>query len=385
VKFCLVTETYLPHVNGVARTVSALQNSLLELGHHVQLIRPRFGTHDHPCKKQRLEELLISGPSSINFLNLPISAPASSAALRMLWIEGRPDLVHLATEGPLGFSALRIAHQLEIPVTSDFRTNAHLYVRHHGLGFFSRLVLDYLRYFHNRTLITTVPTVGLRNFLSSSGFRNLKILGRGIDTQVYSPCHRSDALRKAWGASKDDFVLLFVGRLIPEKNLVLLANAYQAVLHRDRSVKLVVVGDGPGRNYLQSALPTAILCGNRFGADLAEHYASADLFLFPSLTDTFGNVVLEALASGLPVVAFNEGAASVHVTDLINGRLCSDHQNDFIVALLSLYRLYVEDIAGFRCFSKAARLSVLSAGWPSIANQFVSLAEEAIHAHSQVL
>ena len=150
-KFCLVTETYLPHVNGVARTVSALQNSLLELGHHVQLIRPRFGTHDHPCKKQRLEELLISGPSSINFLNLPISAPASSAALRMLWIEGRPDLVHLATEGPLGFSALRIAQQLEIPVTSDFRTNAHLYVRHHGLGFFSRLVLGYLRYFHNRT------------------------------------------------------------------------------------------------------------------------------------------------------------------------------------------------------------------------------------------
>jgi glycosyltransferase involved in cell wall biosynthesis len=188
----------------------------------------------------------------------------------------------------------------------------------------------------------------------------------------------------AWGASKDDFVLLFVGRLIPEKNLVLLVNAYQAVLRRDRSVKLVVVGDGPGRSYLQSALPTAIFCGNRFGADLAEHYASADLFLFPSLTDTFGNVVLEALASGLPVVAFNEGAASIHVTDLINGRLCSVQQNEFIDALFSFYRLYVEDMAGFRRFSKAARLSVLSAGWPSIANQFVSLAEEAMHTHSQV-
>jgi glycosyltransferase involved in cell wall biosynthesis len=261
VKFCLVTETYPPHVNGVARTVSALQNSLLELGHHVQLIRPRFGTLDHPRKMHRLEEILTSGPSSINFLNLPISAP-SSAALRMLWIERRPDLIHLATEGPLGFSALRTAHQLEIPVTSDFRTNAHLYVRHHGLGILSRLVLDYLRYFHNRTLITTVPTEGLRSYLSDSGFSNLKVLGRGIDAQAYSPCHRSDALRMAWGASKDDFVLLFVGRLIPEKNLVLLANAYQAVLRRDRSVKLVVVGDGPGRDYLQSALPTAI---NRAG------------------------------------------------------------------------------------------------------------------------
>lgn len=383
-KFCLVTETYPPHVNGVASTVSSLQNSLLGLGHHVQLVRPRFGTRDHPCNKKRLEEFLSSGPSSISFLNLPISAPAS-AALRMLWTERRPDLVHLATEGPLGFSALRTARQLGIPVTSDFRTNAHLYVRHHGLGFFSRFVLDYLRYFHNRTLFTTVPTEGLRSYLSSSGFCNLKILGRGIDTHAYSPCYRSDALRKAWGASKDDLVLLFVGRLIPEKNLILLASAYQAVLRRDRSVKLVVVGDGPGRSYLQTALPSAILCGNRFGADLAEHYASADLFLFPSLTDTFGNVVLEALASGLPVIAFDEGAASTYVTNLLNGRLCSDCPMDFIDAVLSLHRLYVEDMAGFRRLSKAARLSVMSAGWPSIANQFVSLAKDAIRTHPQVL
>jgi len=380
-RISLVTETFLPQINGVAKTVAALKHHLVLLGHDVQLVRPRQGHDDYSRKDQGLDEFITFGPSSTSILNIPISAPATFSLFR-LWSLRKPDLVHIATEGPLGLSALTVARKLGIPVTSDFRTNTHLYVHHHGLSWISRPLLSYLRFFHNRTSMTTVPTEGLLAFLSSNGFKNLMILGRGVDSELFNPANRSDFLRTSWGARDDDFVLLFVGRLIPEKNLSLLVKAYQALLMIDKRIKLVIVGDGPDRRYLNDEAPSAILCGNLTGIALTQHYASSDLLLFPSRTDTFGNVVIEALASAVPVMAFNDAAASIYIKNFANGYLCDGVDQAFLAGVVAMHYLFRSDRAQYDDIRQAARQTTLSQGWPSIAQQFATMASGVIDSNS---
>ena len=245
----------------------------------------------------------------------------SKRALVHLWSLRRPDVVHIATEGPLGWSALQAALHLKLPVSSDFRTNFHAYSKHYGMGWLHKPIMAYLRKFHNRAQCTMVPTEALRRELSASGFLRLKVVTRGVDTQSFNPARRSDALRREWGAGSDDLVVLCVGRLAPEKNLGVLLTAFAAIRQRDLRARLVIVGDGPLRAELQARCPNAVFAGQRTGDDLATHYASADLFLFPSLTETFGNVTTEAMASGLAVVAFNEAAAAQLIRPGLNGML----------------------------------------------------------------
>lgn len=382
-KISVVTETFRPQANGVATTVASLLACLAELGHDIQLIRPRLGIRDLNAEPLGYEEFLITGPNSTSLLNLPMAAPAPRA-LRRLWTQSRPDVVHIATEGPLGFSALYVARQLQIPVTSDFRTNAHLYVHHHGLRFLSRPLLAYLRFFHNRTLITTVPSENLYTTLSNRGFRNLSLLRRGVNSGQFNPCWRSASLRASWGANPDDLVLLSVGRLIPEKNLEILVDAYHALLRIDQHVKLVVVGDGSRRDYLQALASSAIFCGNLSGHDLSTHYASADLFLFPSRTDTFGNVVLEALASGLPVIAFNEAAASSYILNLKNGWLAEEKDQEFLAGVMRMHQIFRSDPSLYRTLREEARRVSLDEDWLAIARQFVLLVNRATkHSHTR--
>ena len=150
-------------------------------------------------------------------------------ALEQLWTYRRPDVVHIVTEGPLGWSALQAALKLRIPAVSDFRTNFHAYSRHYGIGWLSKPILAYLRKFHNRTLCTMVPTEAMRADLAARGFCRLRVVARGVDTALFDPARRSEALRASWGARAADPVLLHVGRLAPEKNLSALLAAFDAV------------------------------------------------------------------------------------------------------------------------------------------------------------
>jgi glycosyltransferase involved in cell wall biosynthesis len=335
-RIALVTETWPPEVNGVAMTVARLAEGLRERNHALQVVRPRQTRADAGADATGFHEVLLRGLPIPRYPHLKMGLP-SKRRLIELWSLQRPDVVHIATEGPLGWSALQAAIVLKLPVVSDFRTNFHAYSQHYGIGWLKKPIVGYLRKFHNRTHCTMVPTEALRRDLAAAGFDNLRVVARGVDTRSFSPLKRSEALRAAWGADEATRVLTCVGRLAPEKNLGLLVEAFRAMRAIDPALKLVLVGDGPARTTLQAACPEAVFAGLRSGEDLAAHYASADLFLFPSLTETFGNVVTEAMASGLAVLAFDCAAAGQLILDGDNGIVVPpDRPEAFIAAACRL-------------------------------------------------
>src|SRR6267378_1406329 len=174
---------------------------------------------------------------------------------------------------------------------------------------FAGSVTRYLRALHNRADCTLVPTAQMRANLEALAFERVAVVGRGVDTKLFNPARRSERLRAAWGCSGSETVALHVGRIAPEKNLGLFVDAVSGMQAIDPKVRVVLVGDGPQGPALRKRHPEFVFAGMRTGQDLAEHYASADVFLFPSTTETFGNVTLEAMASGLAVVAYDYAAA----------------------------------------------------------------------------
>jgi glycosyltransferase involved in cell wall biosynthesis len=338
-----------------------LARGLAARGHDLQLLRPRRDRDDAP-REAGMEEHLLPGLPIPRYSELRMGLPARRR-LRALWRETRPDIVHIATEGPLGWSALRAARELGIPVSSEFRTNFHMYSAHYGIGWLQPTVTRYLRWFHNTASVTMVPTEGMRAELAALGFERLCVVGRGVDAERFDPRHRSAALRDLWGAGEHDPVLLCVGRLAAEKNLDLLLDAWRAAKASMPTARLVLVGDGPMRAQLEQQHPDVIFAGQRTGEDLAAHYASADLFVFPSLSETWGNVVTEAMASGLPVIAWNRAAAAELLRTGENGALleCGD-LTGFRDAVLRL----AQDPLALRRMGASARASALDVGWDGI-------------------
>jgi glycosyltransferase involved in cell wall biosynthesis len=376
-RIALVTETYPPEVNGVALTVARTAEGLRQRGHELQLLRPRQPADAADPARSPQREVLLRGAPIPCYPNLRLGLPAGRE-LRTLWRQRRPDLVHIATEGPLGWSALRAARELGIAVTSDFRTNFQAYSGHYRLGWLGGAIAAYLRRFHNHTGCTMVPTEALRSELQAAGFERVVVVARGVDTQLFDPARRSDALRRQWGAAADHGVVLYVGRLAAEKNLDVLLQAYAAMRQINPSLRLVLVGDGPLRQKLAERCPEAVFAGQRSGTDLAAHYASADLFLFPSLTETFGNVTPEAMASGLPVLAFDHAAAGQLIEHGENGWLAQGA--DFGV-LVQLARSLAHEPVALRRAGAAARRSALDLGWDGIVRQVETVFVSALIAH----
>ncbi|MBX3734808.1 MAG: glycosyltransferase family 1 protein [Verrucomicrobiae bacterium] len=307
-RIAVVTETYPPEVNGVALSLARLVAELLKRGHSIPLIRPR--QRQEPALPDSVPAVVLTRGIPIpGYPDLRMGLPARRRLLS-LWTRRRPDIVHVATEGPLGWSAVRAAAGLGIPVVSEFRTNFHTYSRHYGIGALRRLIAAWLRHFHNRTVRTMVPTRALAADLARDGFHNLTVVGRGVDAARFSPDFRCGSLRRSWGVDGDAPVALYVGRIAAEKNLEVLVAAWNAIRRENPRWRLVVVGDGPARRDLEQWCPGAWFAGMRGGRELAAHFASSDLLLFPSLTETFGNVVPEAMASGLGVLAFDHAAAA---------------------------------------------------------------------------
>jgi glycosyltransferase involved in cell wall biosynthesis len=377
VRIAYVTETYPPELNGVSLTVERMVAHLRQRGHQVELIRPR---QRGEAARDTASELLTAGCPLPMYPDLRFGI-AGTRRLRQRFARTQPQLVHVATEGLLGFAAVAAARALAIPVSSDFRTNFHQYSRYYGLGMLAPLVLAYLRGFHNRTHATFVPTRSLRDTLRQAGFERLRVVGRGVDADLFSPQRRSAALRERWGAG-DGPVLLYVGRLAAEKNVALTLAAFEAVRTRKPGTRLVMVGDGPLRGQLQARHPEVIYAGIQRGERLAAHYASADVFVFPSLSETFGNVTLEALASGLPVVAFDAAAAAEHVRDGMSGLLVpAGAQRAFIAATCSLSWQH----AHLGALRAHARQAALQAGWPEVLGRFEAHLADTVAAHASAV
>ena len=372
-RLAIVTETYPPEVNGVALTLSRFVDGLRERNHEIQLIRPRQDQAEQAAQGIGFNEVLTGGMPIPRYPDLKMGLPAKRALIKQ-WLLRRPDLVHIVTEGPLGWSALQAARKLKIPVCSDFRTNFHSYSQHYGIGWLKKSIVGYLRKFHNRTLLTMVPTEHMRAELAATGFSNLRVVARGVDTELFKPARRSETLRRAWGVSADTLVVLYVGRLAAEKNMAALVAAYTAIRQQLPGARLVMVGEGPEAKTLRSYLPDAIFAGARRGEELATHYASGDMFLFPSLTETFGNVTLEAMASGLPLVAYNYAAAAQHVQHGNNGQLAAfGSTDDFTTLAVALAVMHSDELSLFKAMGRKARLTTESLDWKYVVEQLEAL------------
>ncbi|MGV6810017.1 MAG: glycosyltransferase family 4 protein [bacterium] len=314
-RLAVVTETWYPDINGVAHSLQRILCGLLDLGVKVDLY---YVEHDHAEVDSRITYFPQKGFHLPFYHEVQIGFP-STRHLQKQWQQHRPDIVQIVTEGLLGYSAMRAANQLAIPVVSDYRTNFQQYSRSYHLGLFEPLVFTYLRHLHNKTQVTLVPTAQLSKELSKLGFNNVQVMARGIDTQAFNPCHRSAALRTRWGIADEGLVVLYVGRLAPEKNLTLAVKAFRAIQMLEVKTQFVLVGDGPIRKTLAQENPDFIFCGVQRGQALHTHYASGDIFLSPSTTETFGNTILEAMASALAVVSYDYAAAHEHIISGENG------------------------------------------------------------------
>lgn len=319
-KLVLVTETWPPEINGVAMTLSRLVKGLVHRRWQVTLVRPRQRGEGKLVTDRMIEHMLVPGFPIPGYSSLRVGAPMYEK-LRHEWKYNRPHVVHVATEGPLGWAALKAARRLGIPVSSSFHTNFHRYCRHYRMGWLGGLVSRHLRQFHNQCALTMVPNSVLARMLEEDRYRNVVILGRGVDTTLFSPSRRSEALRAGWKLSEDSPAVLYVGRMAAEKNLQLVVKAFEAIRQQVPGARMIWVGDGPELKRLRRQHPDHVFCGSQVDEALAAHYASADLFLFPSMTETFGNVVPEAMASGLAVVAYDYAAASLFIRHRKNGEL----------------------------------------------------------------
>jgi glycosyltransferase involved in cell wall biosynthesis len=366
VKITFVTETFPPEINGVAMTFGVVARELGRRRHEVTVYRPRRSDLPNPGAQSDFREVPMPGLPIPGYPLLRLGLPAGRR-LKRLWRADRPDIVHVTTEGPLGASAISAARRLGIPVTSSFHTNFHSYARLYGCAPLRGTALAWLRHVHNRTQLTFTPTEELRGELGGLGFRNLTVFSRGVDTRQFGPERRSFALRSSWGVSPDDPVVLHVGRLAVEKNYPLLFRAFAAMRAAQPNCRCVLVGDGPLRSTLERKHPECIFTGFIPRDELARHCASADIYIHASLTETFGNVLTEAMASGLAAASFDYAAGRQFIRSEENGLAVPVDQPEALIA--AAVRLATDGELRRR-LRRAARTTLEAQSWENVVVQF---------------
>jgi glycosyltransferase involved in cell wall biosynthesis len=333
---------------------------LSEAGDRVQLVLPDYGAAAEHEPTHRVRSITLPFYKELH-LPVPPFGTAHRAIDRF-----RPELIHIATEATLGLSVLRHALRRAIPVVSSFHTNFDQYSDHYGVGWARGTIWRYLRWYHNRTKETYVPSRPTIAALEAKGFERLVLWPRGVDGRQFRPDRPGrDVVRRALGFGPDDAVIGYVGRIAVEKNVTFLADALARVAAERPGARFLFVGDGPARPEVERRMgPQARFVGYRRGDDLADHYAAADLFAFSSVTETFGNVVLEALASGLPVVALRAGGIGDIVQPGVNGLLLDPKTtpDPFARAVMTL----VDDVELRRRYADSARAHALSQTWDAI-------------------
>lgn len=357
-RVAIFTDNDFEKVNGVTTTLTAvLRNAPADLALRV-------------CTASRL------GADLPDYLALPswgVGIPFY-AEMKMYWpryrslvrrlTRDRVQLVHLTTPGPLGLAAVAAAKRLGVPLVGSFHTDLATYTRllsgRRSLGAFME---RYMRWLYGHCERVLVPSQATRALLTRAGTPadRLGVWGRGVDVDAFSPRWRSADLRRQWGVPADVPVLLYVGRVSEEKGVRCLPGLHDALMRRGVRHRLVVVGDGPLRAEIVRACPSAICPGTLGREAIAAAYASADLFVFPSQTDTAGNVVLEAQASGLPVVVSSRGGPREQMVPGVSGVVCGDTPAEWTATLERLLRDGDEraEMGG------AARRHALSRSWPA--------------------
>ena len=331
-RIALVTDTYTPQVNGVTTVVVRIANALREFGHKVAIVAPRYPAHDASEAELRIPSVAFPPYPAIR-----LSRPEFRTVERFL-DSFEPEVVHVATEGPLGLTGRRYALRRRVPLVTSYHTNFPQYARHYGAGIIEPLVWRWLRWFHRPAVLTQTPGEAVAEELLRRGIGRPVVWGRGVDTTLFCPQRRSAGWRRWLAGGDDTAVILHVGRLAPEKNIDVLAEAW-SVAHREigQRATFVLAGEGPEQRRLLARLPWVRQLGFLDRNRLAAVYASADICVLPSRTETCGLVALEAMASGLAVVAANAGGFRESITHRQTGILVApDDVTGFAAELLAL-------------------------------------------------
>lgn len=359
-RLLVITDTYPPDINGVSRTLFTLANGLAARGHEVEIVTTQAASEPEALKRHVVLACPLLGYPGLRF---GLSTPGR---MRAMFESFQPDALYVATETPLGIASIWAARQMRIPVVSGFHTNFHSYLENYHLPGLESAAQKLLSYIHNLTARTLTPSADSAAMLERWGIHSVGILGRGVDTDLFSPARRSTALRAEWGADEKTPVALYVGRVAAEKNLALLMKAFAAFREKHPGAPCVVVGDGPKLKALRSEHPDYLYLGAKTGTELADCYASADVFVFPSISETFGNVVLEAMSSGLLPVAYDYAAPRLVIRQGVNGWLAAfDQEADFLTQTRQAAMTWHEPAP-----REAARAAAGDLGWRRVIEQF---------------
>ena len=332
----MVTDTYLPQVNGVTTVVHRIAQAVRAAGHAVALVAPRY-PHGSDGDGGGGNELRVPSLPFPPYPSIRLSSPFQRHVAHFL-DRFAPDLIHAATEGPLGVSARRYALAHDLPLVTSFHTDFPRYARDYGVGALAPLVWRWLVHFHRPARLIHTPGVAVRDELVRRGLSNTVVWGRGVDTRHFRPDRRTVGWRRWLAGADDTVIVLHVGRLAPEKNLRVLVDSWNRARRcLGTRATFVIAGEGPESTAVATHAPFVRQLGFIDRDSLAGLYASADLCVLPSRTETCGLVALEAMASGLPVIAANAAGLAESVCHDENGLLV--HPGDargFSHAIVSL-------------------------------------------------
>ncbi len=374
-KIAFFTDTFTPQINGVTKTLDRLKNYLDEKKIEYIFFAPENHEYDN------ISENNVCRLFSINFFMYPelkFAIPNMIKIKKQLH-KFKPDLIHVITPFNIGLSGLIYARRNNIPLVASFHTNFHNYLNYYNLKFLEKPLLGFLRWFHNQASVNYCPSRGTFEELKKKEIDNLQIWGRGIDKNKYSPDYYDSSIIKKYNLD-NKIVLLYVGRIAPEKNLELLIKSIKILnkKYHDK-ISLLITGSGPSLKEMKKMAPDNVLfTGYLKGKRLSSIYATSDIFVFPSITETYGNVILEAMSSGLPVVGINQGGVKENLIEGLNGLACQ--KNNLLCFSTKIERL-INDGELRQKLSKNARQYAINKSWKAELSNLILSYYEVIEKH----
>lgn len=380
-KIAIFTDTFTPQINGVTNTLTKLCGYLDDHKISYMLFAPDYGMHLEAESSAAVSCFAESGVIRFKgfhpffYPECCLAFPAFSEIKSRL-LAFSPDIIHVVTEFGIGYTGLKAAKELGIPLVTSYHTNLDKYLEFYRLPHLVKPLVAYMKWFHGFAGLTLCPSADTKRRLLEQGFERLDIWPRGIDTARFSPAGRSGSLRESLGG-KDRLIFLYTGRISAEKGLDTLMESIRRVnVGYSKRVLFVFTGDGPYLNALQARnIPNTVFTGFLKGKELARMYASSDIFMFPSGTETFGNVVLEAMASGLPVICADEGGVTDFTFHLKNAFVfrCGDADS-----LAGGITRMIDDRALRTRLRSASLATARSRDWDGIFNKLIKQYESVL-------
>lgn len=377
-RVAIFTDTFTPQVNGVAKTLDRLTLYFQKQNIAYSVFAPQYTAEDD----------FVANVNKMRSIPLKILYPECRFAfptprIKRELLNFQPDIIHVATPFNMGLCGMYYAKKLNIPLVGSYHTDFDSYLQYYKIEFFSNMLWNYLKWFHSSMQKNFVPSPETLQQLTQKGFRNLYIWGRGVDCSLFHQAYNKDLFRKKYNITAP-YILSYIGRIAPEKDIETLRTLiHTTIKERKDNIHWLIAGDGPLAEELRETLPANVtFTGYLQEENLAEAYACSDLMIFPSATETFGNVVLESLACGTPVVGANSGGVKNIITDGKTGFLCEPkNSNSF---LSSIYQLLNNEEMR-KQMGIAARFYATTQSWDEIFHGLYMQYEEVLHQNNTEL